>query len=631
MLRSSVASAFASVAPAWVLALGLGLVAGPAAASDPVPTAATRAAAAPAAAAASGPAKVFRYAFRVAETGFDPAKISDLCSRTVTPHIFEGLYFYDHLARPAKIRPLTATALPETDADFKTFTIRIQPGIYFSDDPAFKGVKRELVAQDYVYAIKRFADPAVKSPAWTTVEEWRLQGLNEQRKQTLADRKPFDYDRDVPGLRALDRHTLQLKTAEPRPRLIEELAGSDLFGALAREVAEAYGEQLAAHPVGTGPFRLKSWRRSSEIVLERNPGFRPRFYEDEADPAPDDKEGQALLARFKGRRLPLVDEVVVSIIEENQPRWLSFLNGQLDFIERVPEEFIAVAMPGGKVAPNLAKRGIRGLRTIGTEVTLTVYNMDDPVVGGYTPDKVALRRAINLAVDVPREISVARRGQAVPAQSPAVPYTTGYDPAFKSEMSDFDPARARALLDLYGYVDRDGDGWRDLPDGRPLVLKRRTHPDALQRQLDALWQKNLKAVGIRVEFQVAQWPENLKAAQAGKFMVWAVGSSASQLDGQSALQRLYGPATGGANLARFKYAHFDDVFTRMQSLPNGPERDALFLEAKRIAVAYAPYRQHVHRILTDMTHPWFVGYRRPPFWNRWWHMVDIDDGQRPAR
>lgn len=583
-----------------------------------------------AAPAAAAPPKVLRLAFRVAETGFDPARISDLYSRTVTGNIFEGLYFYDHLARPARIRPLTATALPEIDAGFQTFTIRIRPGILFSDDPAFRGAKRELTAADYVYAIQRFADPATKSPAWTTVEEWGLLGLAEKRKAALAERKPYDYDSEVPGLRAIDRHTLQLRTAQARPRLTEELASSDLYGGLAREVAEFYGEQLAAHPVGTGAFRIKSWRRSSQIVLERNPNYRQRHYEDEADPGPDDAAGQALLKQFKGRRLPIVDEVEISIIEENQPRWLSFLNGQQDFMERLPEEFIAVATPGGKLAPNLAKLGMHAVRTVGPESWMTVYNMEDPVVGGYTPEKVALRRAIGLAVDIPAELSVVRRGQAIPAQSPLVPHTTGYDPAFKSEMSDFDPARARALLDMYGYIDRDGDGFRDLPDGRPLKLVRRTHPDALQRQLDALWQKNMLAVGLRAEFQVAQWPENLKAAQAGKFMLWVVGSSAVQLDGLSALQRLYGPATGGANLSRFKFARFDEVFSRMQSLPNGPERDALFLEAKRIAVAYAPYRQHVHRIYTDITQPWLIGYRRPLFWNRWWQMVDIDSTQRPA-
>ena len=571
-----------------------------------------------------------RYAFRVAETGFDPAKISDLYSRIITSQIFDGLFFYDHLARPVKIKPLTAAAMPEIAADLRHFTIRIRPGIYFADDPAFKGQRRELVAQDYVYALKRFADPATKSPSWVEIDELTLLGLAEQRKQALDKRIAFDYDRVLPGLQATDRYTLTLRTAEPRPRLVEVLADNSLYGAVAREVAEFYGDKLAEHPVGTGAFRLARWRRSSEIVLARNPGYRLRHYEDEAEPAPGDAEGQALLARFRGRRLPMLDRVVVSIIEEQQPRWLSFLNRQQDFIDRVPEEFANVAMPGGKLAPNLAKQGIVGYRTVGPEGVLTVYNMDDPLVGGYTPEKVALRRAINLAVDVPREITLGRRGQAIPAQSPTVPHTTGYDPAYRSEMGEFSTARAKALLDLYGYIDRDGDGWRDLPDGRPLVLVRSTQPDASQRQLDELWQKNMNAIGLKIEFKFAKWPENLKAMQAGKLMIWGVASAATQLDGQNALLRLYGPASGGANLSRFKSAEFDAVFNRMSALPNGPERDALFLQAKRISTAYAPYKQHVHRIYTDLAQPWLLGYRRPLFWNRWWQMVDVDPALRPA-
>ena len=612
---------------ALALAVVLALALAPAVAGD---TAASAAAAPPVATTApAAPQRVLHYAFNVAETGFDPAKISDLYSRIITSQIFEALFFYDHLARPAQVRPLTAAAMPEVSADFKHFTIHIRPGITFADDPAFKGQPRELVAQDYVYALKRFADPATKSPVWTEIEELTLLGLTEQRKAALDTRTPFDYSRELPGLKAIGRYTLLLVTAQPRPRLAELLADNSAYGAVAREVVDAYGDKLSAHPVGTGAFRLASWRRSSEIVLERNPSYRLRHYEDEAHPAPDDAVGQALLARFKGRRLPMLDRVVVSIIEEAQPRWLSFLNQQQDFVDRMPAEFVNIAMPGGALALNLAKQGIQAYRTVAPEVVLTAYNMGNPVIGGYTADKVALRRAINLAVDVPREITLGRRGQAIPAQSPVVPHTTGYDPAYRSEMGEFNPAKAKALLDVYGYVDRDGDGWRDMPDGKPLVLVRNSQADASQRQLDELWQKNMTAVGLKVQFKFAKWPENLKAAQAGTFMIWGVGSAATQLDGQPALQRLYGPA-GGQNLAHFKLAGFDALYDRLSALPDGPERDALFLQAKRLAAAYAPYKQHVHRIYTDLAQPWFTGWRRPAFGNRWWHMVDIEPGRRPA-
>ena len=574
--------------------------------------------------------KILRVAFNTAETTFDPAQISDLYSRTITPHIFEALYQYDHLARPVKIKPLTAAAMPEVSADWRVWTMKVTPGIYFADDPAFKGQRRELVANDYVYAIKRTADPALKSQLWGWVETFKIAGLAGYRDEVVKARKPFDYDHVIEGMRALDRYTIQFKLSDPNPRFLLNIATSDLFGGVAREVVEFYGDRIGEHPVGTGPFRLKQWRRTSSIVLERSPDYRDVRYD--AEPATDDAEGQAILAKFKGRRLPMVDEVHVSIIEEEQPRWLSFLNGRLDAVAgqygSVPGSFITVAMPNGKVAPNLAKRGIQGKAQINADISLLYFNMEDPVVGGYTPERVALRRAICLAYDVEREIRVLRRGQAIPAQSQVVPHTSGYDPLFKSENGDYDPARAKALLDLYGYVDRDGDGWREQPDGAPLEIVRATQPDQLYRQFDDLWKKNLEAIGIRTRFDVRQWPEQLKQARAGKLQVWSLGSSAAGPDGQGAFQRLHGPQAGGQNLARFKLKAFDDIYERMDQIPDGPERLELFRQGKMLAIAYAPYKALNHRISTDMWHPWVSGFRRPLFWQEWWHMVDVDAGLR---
>ena len=335
-----------------------------------------------------------------------------------------------------------------------------------------------------------------------------------------------------------------------------------------------------------------------------------------------------------GKRIPLIDEVQVSIIEEDQPRWLSFLNTQIDIIAgktgAVPGTFVVQAMPKGKVAPNLAKRGIQGELVLNPDVTIYFFNMEDPIVGGYTPEKVALRRAISLGWDVEREIRVIRRGQAVPAQSMVVPHTVGFDPAFKSEATTYDPARANALLDLYGYKDVDGDGYRELPDGKPLTLEYTSQSEQIYREFQGLFLKNMRAIGIRVKVIVGQWPEQSKQARAGKLMMWGLGSSATSPDGQGSFQRLHGPQSGGANFARFKLPEFDALYDRMSVLPNGPERDELFVKAKKLAIAYVPYKATVHRISTDMWHPWVIGFRRPVFHNEWWHMIDIDESRRPV-
>ena len=560
----------------------------------------------PTAHAADAP-KILRYAFPIAETGFDPAQITDLYSRTVAGAIFEGPLEYEYLAKPARVRPATAAAMPEVSDDFKTVTIRIKPGIYFADDPAFKGadgrqVKRELVAEDYVFSIKRHYDPRWKSGALYQLENAKILGLSELRKKLLAEKKPFDYDTPVEGLRALDRYTLQVRLGEPDPRFLDTLVGGSVFGAMAREVVEFYGDKIGEHPVGTGPFRLKDWKRSSRMVLARNPAYREVLY-DESPPAGDARL-RKLAADFKGRRLPLVDEVHVSVIEEQQPRWLSFLSEEFDLADNVPPEFSTIAFPNNKLAPNLAKRGIQMARYPRAAVAYSYFAMEHPVVGGYEPRKVALRRAISLAVDVEREIRLVRRGQSIPAQGPVAPETFGYDATFKSEMSEFNLGRAKALLELHGYVDKDGDGWRDQPDGKPLLLEYSTSPDQQSRQLSELWQKNMAALGLKIEFKTAKWPEQLKASRAGKLMMWGVGWSAGSPDADTFLGLGYGPNKGQSNHARFDLPAYNALYEKQRRMPNGPEREAAIKEASRLLVAYMPYKVGTHPIWTDLAHPW---------------------------
>ncbi len=569
-------------------------------------------------------ANVLRVLFPAAETGFDPGQAGDLYSNRITCHIFEALLGYDPLAMPVRLVPLTAAGMPEVSPDFKTWTVRLRRGIVFAADPAFKGQPRELVAADYVFSFKRIFDPATKSPFFSLLNEDGIVGLDALRQKSLRDKTPFDYASDVEGLRALDRYTVQFKLAASRPRFASTLAQSN-YAAVAREVVLAYGADFSAHPVGTGPYRLKSWRRSSKIVLERNPGFREEFYRSE--PAPGDAEAQAWAKRFNGRRLPLNDGVEVSVIEEGQPRWLSFLNGQAD-LATVPPELTTLAAPNGRLAPNLARQGIALNRYVAADLAMSYFNMEDPVVGGYTPGKVALRRAISLAYDIEKEIRIIRRGQAIPAQTMVAPGTYGYDPTFRTDNSSHDTARAQALLDIYGYVDRNGDGFRELPDGSPLVLTMATETSQIDRQYNENWQKSLAAVGIRIRFETAQWPEHYKASRAGKLQMWFLGDTATKPDGQGQLEYLYSDSIGETNLARFRRPEFDAIYRKMLDLPDGPERLALFKTASEVAVAYMPYRVHCHRIYNDFSHPWVTGYRKPFFREQIWQYIEVDGEQR---
>ena len=574
------------------------------------------------------PEKVFRYAYPIAETGFDPAQISDLYSAIACAHMFDAPYRYDYLARPAKIRPNLAEAMPEVSPDFRSYTFRLKQGIYFADDPAFGGKKRELTAADFVYTVKRFFDPVNKSPNYSGLVEEGLIGLDALRKKAEAGGK-FDYDSEVEGLKALDRYTVQIKLANSRPRFIHNLADPSTLGIVAREVIEKYADKTMEHPVGTGPFVLKAWRRSSEMIFERNPGYREAYFDGE--PTPGDKQAEAIAAQMKGRRIPMVDKVIVSVIDEPQPRWLAFLNNEHDFMERLPQNFVTQAIPNNKLAPTLAKRGIQMAQVPLSDLTMFYFRMDDPIVGGYTPDKVALRRAVGLALDNEEEVRLPRRGQAIVAQSFIMPNTSSYDPKFRTEMGTFDKARAIALLDMFGYTDKNGDGWRDMPDGSPLVLYLDTLGRADYRELDEVMKKNLDAVGVKLVLRIGQWPEQLKASRAGKLQMWGFGVSGSSPNSGGLLEYMNSKSIGQQNHSRFKNARFDELYQKQMVMADGPERDSVIKEANRILAVYMPYKPRVHRIGTDLWQPWTSGYMRHPFSREFWQYIDVDPSKRPNK
>ena len=575
-------------------------------------------------AAVAAPVKIVRNAFLSAETTFDPVIVSDLYSNTINEAIFDSLLTYDFLARPVKLVPNTAVAMPEITEQGKVYTFKIKPGIFFADDPAFGGKKRELTSQDYAYTLRRLFDPKNRSP-WLWFVDGKIIGGNEAAAATKSGK--FDYDQPIAGIETPDKYTLRLRLKETDYNFIYIFATVQT-AAMAREVVEKYLPDAGAHPVGTGPFRIAEWKRSHRIVLEANPNFREVFYD--ADPG-DDPLMKAIHTRLKGKKLPLVQRVEVTIVEESQPRWLAFLNGETDYMN-APTEFAGIAFPGGKLAPNLAKLGITGQRMVEQDLVYTFFNLDHPVVGGYTPEKIALRRAIALAYNYHEDINIIRNGGAIKAESPVPPDVQGYDPAFKSPQMTYDPARARALLDMYGYTDRDGDGYRENPDGKPLSVELSSQPDTTSKQFDELWKKNLDAVGIRSTFNVGKWPDINKQAKAGKVQMWQLGWSADYPDAENFFQNLYGPNTeAGVNYAHFKNAQFDALYERARKMPSSPERTAIYNEMSKLVAVYTPWMPQTHRLRSELSQPWLVGYVRHPIMNAPWLYVDIDESKRVGR
>ena len=200
---------------------------------------------------------VLRFPLPTEETGFDPAQITDLYSRTICNNIFDAPLRYKWLGKEA-IENNTLDRDPEISADFKTFTFHLKPGIYFAPDAAFKGKKRELVAEDYVYSMKRIYDPQWRSPNYGGMVPYNIVGLEKLRTDALKTGH-FDYDTPVEDFKALDRYTWRVHVGVPSPRWPEEnYTDASIMGAVAREVIESEGDPMG-HPVGTGAYMISDW------------------------------------------------------------------------------------------------------------------------------------------------------------------------------------------------------------------------------------------------------------------------------------------------------------------------------------------------------------------------------------
>ncbi len=567
--------------------------------------------------------KTLRVAFPIAETGFDPQAVGDTYSFDVCRAIFDPLYTYDYLARPVKLVPNTADGLPQITDGGRTYTIKVRPGIYFASDPAFNGKKRELTAEDYVYSIKRIFDPKVRS-YWLYIFEKNLVGLDDVLARARKTGS-FDYDARIDGLVALDRYTLRIRFRNP-DYVFKWWLSYDGLAAVAREVVEAYRDssnRVMDHPVGTGAYRLKDWTRGQKIVLEANPDFRDETY---PSPSPGSDPADAAIARGNaGRKLPIVGRVEISILEEAQPRLLTFDSGKLDYVD-LPVSIAGNVLASNALKPEYERRGIRLHRSIDPSLQFTFFNIEDPVVGGYTAEKIALRRAIGMGYDRDADIRLLYNGQAEPANQPVPLGVAGRDASLPPTKT-YDPAAARALLDKFGYRDRDGDGYREAPDGKPLVLVKASTTAAADRARDELWKRSMDAIGIKVTFLKNKWPELNKMSEAGQLMIWNLGWISSIPDGDPFYSPLYGRNIGTSNDARFRLPEYDRLYEASRKLADGAERTAIYRRMTEIILNYAPWTLDSYPYSNVLVQPWVKGYKLNVFLRNQWKFYDVEARQ----
>ena len=537
---------------------------------------------------------VLHHRLRAKVLSLDPADVGDSASHGVANEIFECLYQYHYLKRPYQLIPHLAADMPQISEDRLTYIIKIKRGVYFADDLCFEGGKgRELKAGDFIFAWKRIANVKTRSKMWWIFDN-KIVGLDEFREYTKGCKRDedVDYCRPVEGLTTSDDYTLVIKLKRSWPQILYMLAYLPT-APIAKEAVNYYGKDIVSHPVSTGPFKLKVWNRGSYIEMVRNTNFWEELYPSEGEDG-DLEEG---LLRDAGEAIPFVDRIIWRIVAEDQPRWLMFLQGDVD-ITSIPKDNFGQAIAMGRgLTPDMKKRKIQ-LTTFQEPDTFWVgFNMEDAVLGKNKP----LRWAISCAIDRERWIELFFNGRGNVAYGFIPPIMPGYDPRIKEiSKTEYNPEKAKTLLkqagELYGG---------ELP-GLKLTIP---GTDTTYRQMGQFLLAALQDIGLDVEVEYLDWPTYLEKLRTKSVQLFSSGWIADYPDVENFLQIFYGKNSPWPNSFNYSNPEFDKIYEQAAVMSDSPERTELYRKAERIVVEDAPCAFMFHRIFYVMHHEWIENFK----------------------
>ena len=582
--------------------------------------------------------EILHVGLRLLPKSFDPPHVSEEGSGMVASQVYEGLLMYHPYARPYQLIPALAESLPEVSEDQLTYTFHLRRGVTFSDDPCFPGgVGREVTADDFLYAFKRFSHPHTQTEGWWLFDE-KIAGLNAWRDQLREDihaaraqGEVIDTDalwgleRPVAGFEVVDPYTFRFHLTAPYPQFLWVLA-MPYTAVYPHEAVEYYGDEFRNHPVGTGPFRVTSFNPVYRVVYARNERYRadrfpdPEHHPEERWPGWEADAAEGLLAHA-GEPLPLVDGMEIRFILEDQPRWLYFKSGYLDFLTP-PKDNTEEAVPQGALSPELAERGVtlEAWTELGT--VYTCLNTLDPLLSS-----VDVRRAMALAFDHQWTVDNLYAGQAVIARSLIPPGVAGfvdYHP-YHSDDGRAQVERAKEHLALAGYP-----GGIDPATGRPLRIRFENSGTSITaRHFGDRFTDEMRRIGIEVDVIVNTFPQMTEKMRNGNFQVAGLAWGFDYPDAQNILQLLYGPNRApGVNSSNFDSAAFNDLYERSTRLEDGPERTALYEQMARIVSDEVPWITRTHRIRQNLKQPWLEGFRYTGVHDQYLRYVAVDGAER---
>lgn len=628
--------------------------------------------------------KIGYSSFSAPPKTLDPAKSYSADEIRFTAQIYEPLLQYNYFKRPYTLQPLTATSFPKIDylnnkgelipenapenqVAFSRYDINIKPKIYYYPHPAFAREQngqfdyhsieesvlesidslddfpitstRELIADDYIYEIKRLADPRVASPIYGVMSQYIL-GMKEFHDQILDLMKKNSAidlrNLEITGVTKIDAHHFQITLKGKYPQFSYWLA-MVFFAPVPWEVDRFYSQAgLGEHnltigwfPVGTGPYYLSENNPNHRMVLKENPFYQRDYFPTMSDDPNDLKKGYLINA---GKKLPLVRKFVFSLEKESIPRWNKFLQGYYDSSAIGSDSFdqaIRIDKNGDPdITPELKDHGIRLETVVSPSIFYMGFNMMDPVVGGSSEKSKKLRQAISAVIDFEEYIAIFDNGRGLAAQGPIPPGIFGYGDD-KNPVTHLTIEQAKQLLSEAGYPNG-----RDLISGQPLLLNydvpSSSGPDDKAR-FDWM-RKQFAKLGIELNIRSTEYNRFQENMRTGTEQIFMWGWNADYPDPENFLFLLYGPngkvKFGGENAANYNNESFNQLFEKMKNMQNSDERAAIIQKMIDIVRQDAPWVFGVFPKDYVLDHQWMSPVKTNVIANNTLKFVNIDASLR---
>jgi ABC-type transport system substrate-binding protein len=554
-------------------------------------------------------------------------------SAAIQGNSYEGLYTYHYLKRPMEVVPELADGMPEISQDGLTYTVKLKKGVQYFRNPCFgmesdgRWKNRTVKAKDFVLAFKRVGDYHVNTRLSLAFVQDKILGLDEYRRKT-RNYAPGDFSRyekeDLPGVTALDEHTVRFKLAKPFPQLIFVLAMQS-YAPAPREVISYHLEtksdgkggripipvkersteiRTPEAVVGTGAYMMTTWERGSKIIVERHPEYRDVRYPSEG--APGDREKGLLVDA--GKKLPFTDARHYIHVSEPNPQWMLFLTKQRDYALIPPQVFQTVISPSHDLLDSWKAQGINLRKNPYPAIYWIAFNMDDDVVG----KSKSLRQGLYLSFNVEEYIKIVWNGRGKRGLN-IIPSTfKGHKEAGRGPYAHVDIEaskrkieQAKKELAAAGVI-APGE---DIPE-ITLDLGGR---DELTRRIAEFVKGEFRKVGVRVKVELNDWPTLLGKINNKRFQTCTLGWHADYPDAENFLQNFYSPNIDlNTNYVGYVNKDFDRLFEESSKYPEVEKRVPLYAEMAKMIAEDVPVMLLAEPVTYTLMMPWTGNFKYHP-------------------